>query len=100
MLKNKAGLWKSVDSWIFKTKDDDVIYIENTSKTKVWAIKNDTEVILEDFEENNAKQVWKKGDLDAEGYFSLKNSKVPKLITAISSRLKIKGNIILQWIPV
>ena len=35
VLKDKTGLWKSVDSWTFKTKDDDLVYIENTSKTKV-----------------------------------------------------------------
>ena len=32
MLKNKAGLWKSVDSRIFKPKGEDLISIENTSK--------------------------------------------------------------------
>ena len=99
MLQNKGGLWKSNDVWKFKPKGDDWIYIENTSKTKVLAITNNNEVIQEDFEDDNAKQLWKKGESDAEGYFTLKNSEVPKLITAISSRrLKIKGNIILQWI--
>ena len=29
-LENKKGVWKSDDLWIFKTKDDDLIYIENT----------------------------------------------------------------------
>ena len=93
MLQNKAGLWKSNDVWKFKPKGDDWIYIENTSKTKVLAITNNNEVIPEDFEEDKeAKQLWKKGELDAEEYFTLKNSEVPKLITAISSsRLKIKG---------
>ena len=99
MLQNKEGLWKSNDAWNFKTENNDLIYIENTSKTKVLGITNNNEVIQEDFEDDNAKQLWKKGESDAEGYFTLKNSEVPKLITAISSRrLKIKGNIILQWI--
>ena len=31
-LENKEGVWKSDDLWIFKTKDNDLIYIENTSK--------------------------------------------------------------------
>jgi hypothetical protein len=34
MLINKEGLWTSDDEWNFKTKDD-LIYIENISKTKV-----------------------------------------------------------------
>ena len=56
--------------------------------------KNDGEVILEDFEDGNADQLWKKGESDADGYFTLENSKVPKVITAISkSGLEIKGNI-------
>ena len=28
------GLWKSDDLWIFKKKDNDLIYIENTSKSE------------------------------------------------------------------
>ena len=40
MLKNKAGLWKSVDSWIFKPKNDGLISIENTSKAKVLETTN------------------------------------------------------------
>ena len=71
-----------------------MIYIENISKTKVLEAKNDGEVILEDFEDGNADQLWKKGESDADGYFTLENSKVPKVITAISkSGLEIKGNI-------
>ena len=94
MLINKAELWKSVDSWIFKTKDDDLIYIENTSKTKVLGATSDGKVILEDFEEGKAHQLWKKIELDAEDYFTLENSGVPKVLTAISERsLEIKGNI-------
>ena len=97
MLKDKAGLWKSVDLWIFKTYYDDVIYIENTSKTKVLGAKSDGKVILEDFEEGKAHQLWKKGELDAEDYFTLENSGVPKVLTAISeSSLEIKGNITMR----
>ena len=93
LLKNKAGLWKSVDFRIFKPKDNDSIYIENTSKTKILGATSDGKVILEDFEEGKSQQVWKKGELDAEDYFTLENSGVPKVITAISeSGLEIKGN--------
>ena len=38
MLKNKAGVWKSVDLWNFKTKDKNLIYIENTSTKKVLRV--------------------------------------------------------------
>ena len=97
LLKDKAGLLKSVDSWIFKTKDDDLIYIENTSKTKVLGATRDGKVIQEFLVEGKADQLWKKGELDAEDYFTLENSGVPKVLTAISeSSLEIKGNITMR----
>ena len=78
--------------WIFKPKDDDLIYIENTSKVKVLGSTSGGKVILEDFEDGKAHQLWKKGELDAQDYFTLENSGVPKLLTAISeSSLEIKG---------
>ena len=87
--------------WIFKTKDDDndgydddVFYIENTSKTKVLEAKSDGKVDLEGFEEGNPDQLWRKGELDAENYFTLEKDLYPKVLTAISgSSLEIKGNI-------
>ena len=56
---------------------------------------NDIEVILEDAEEEgNPEQLWKKGKPNNEGYFTLENCKVPKVMTAISTcSLEIKGNI-------
>ena len=50
-------------------------------------------VIPEDFKEGKAHQLWKKGSLDAEDYFTLQNSGEPKVLTAISeNRLEIKGS--------
>ena len=99
MLKNKAGLRKLVDSWIFKSKNNGLISIENTSKRKVLEATSDGKVIQKVFVEGKAVQLWKKGKLDAEGYLTLENSGVPKIITAISeSGLEIKGNITLRWI--
>ena len=90
MLKNK-GLWMSDEEWNFKPKDD-YFYIENISKKKVLGAKSHGEVILEDFEEGKAEQLWKKGEPDPEGYFTLQNSGEPKVLTAISKIfLEIKG---------
>ena len=92
MLKNKAGVWKSVDSWNFTIKDDDWFYIKNNSTTKVLGATSDGKVIQEVFVEGKADQLWKKGEPDAEGYFTLQNYGEPKLLTAISeSSLEIKG---------
>jgi hypothetical protein len=84
--------------WNFKNKDDDLIYIENTSKTKVLQATRDGKVIQEVFVEGEVEQLWKKGKSDAEDYVTLEShSKVPKVITAISERdLEIKGNITMR----
>ena len=73
----------SDEEWSFKAKDD-LIYIENITKSKsleVWRYSVD----LEYFEEVKAEQLWKKGEPNAEGYFTLQNSKKPKVLTASSA---------------
>ena len=101
MLHNKEGLWKSNDMWNFTVKEaipkKELIYVENINETKVLGTTNDGKVILEIFEEDKAKQLWKKGEPNAEGYFILENSSVPKVLTASSSSdLEIQGNITLR----
>ena len=92
MLKNKEGAWKSDDDWEFKPQINGLIYIENTSKTKVLGSTSDGKVIEEVKEVGKAEQLWKKGEPDAEGYFTLQNSGEPKVLTAISeSSLEIIG---------
>ena len=46
--------------WTFIPKDDDLIYIENTSKAKVLEAKNDGKVIQEELVEGKARQLWKR----------------------------------------
>ena len=93
MLHNKEGLWKSNDMWNFTIKEE-LIYVENINETKVWGTTNDGKVILEIFEEDKAEQLWKKGEPNAEGYFTLENYKASKVLTATSSTsLELKGNI-------
>ena len=46
------------------------------------------------------EKLWIKANTDIEGYFTLENFKVPKVLTAVSSsELEIKGKIMLRWIP-
>ena len=61
---------------------------------------SDGKVIQEVFVEGKTEQLWRKGMLDAEDYFTLESySEVPKLMTAISeSDMEIKGNITQGWI--
>ena len=89
-----TGWWSP--AWNFKTKDD-LIYIENSLKTKVLEITNDGKVLLKDLEEGKAEQLWKKGEPNAEGYFTLENLSKPKVLTAYSSSgLEIQGKITLR----
>ena len=63
----------------------------------VWGITNDSKVILENFEEDKDEQLWKKGEPNAEGYFTLEAFSGTKILTAASSRiLIIEGNITLK----
>jgi hypothetical protein len=93
VLKNKEGLWTSKEEWNFRAKGD-LIYIENISKTKVFGTTSDGKVILKNVKEDQDDQLWKKGETKAEGYFTLENSGVSKVLTAISESglegLKIK----------
>ena len=78
----------------------DLIYIQNIIpvlgiKTN-WILEaKNGEVLRElDKEENKAEQLWKKGEPNAEGYFTLKNSKVPKILTAVAADiLTIQGKL-------
>ena len=105
MLENKAGFWKGSHEWNFRTKMNsvDLIYIEyiissgpplNITETLILEAKNGAVAFELDVEENKAEQLWKKGELNAEGYFTLENSKVPKILTAISADiLTIQGTL-------
>ena len=92
---NIEGTSWSTPAWNFKTKDDS-IYIENYLQTKVLEVTSNGKVFLKDLEEGKAEQLWKKGEPNAEGYFTLENSKLPKVMTAVYSAhrkiLEIRGN--------
>ena len=97
MLKNKAEIWKSVDSWVIKAKHGYLVYIENNNTTKVLEAKSDGKVIQKVFVRGKADQLWIKGKPDAQGFFTLENSVVSMVLTAISEKgLEIKGNIIIR----
>ena len=98
MLENKDKIWVSNETWVFKNKTD-LICIENIITKKVLVSTNYSKVSQEDYEEGKAQQLWKKGEPNTEGYFTLGNFNESKLMTAIStSDLQIKGNITHKWI--
>ena len=80
---------------------DELVYIENMSKTRVLGATNDSEVILEVKDDPwMMDQLWKIGVHNKEGYFTLENGSKKKVLTTIStSSLEIsKGNMTLRWI--
>ena len=91
-LTNKADVWQSVDQWEFVDNDDKTMfYIRNINQKKVLKVLDDDSVDLVDFDADKADQLWKKGDT-MEGYFTLKNSKLLKVLTAISEdKFQVKG---------
>ena len=92
ILKNTANEWISTDEWNFKPKGS-LIYIENTSKSKVLEADCDGKVTEEDFIEDNPRQLWKKGIANNDGGFTLiPNINSSQLLTAVSSNsLEVKG---------
>ena len=54
---------------------------------------NTGKVIEEEIQEGKLEQLWKIGAANTEGYFTLENSKVPKVLTFIPPcSLRIEGN--------
>lgn len=80
-MKSKVPTWNSNDKWIFNDNDGT---IENTSKKRL-SITADDMTIEEIPSPDNTKQIWKKGDIDKEGYFTLKNESSEKYLTAVST---------------
>ena len=90
-LVNKRNIWQSSDTWNFSAEEN--FRIEKYSNSKVLGATIHGKVIEQNFVENKAEQLWKKGVEDDEGYFTLKNFENSKLMTAISKYgLETKGN--------
>ena len=72
-----------------------MIYIEAAHESgMVLATTINNEVILENMVPNKPEQLWEQGDPDTDGYFNLRNSNVPGVMTAVSSStLEIRGNL-------
>ena len=92
-LKNKADKPILDKKWNITTKKTDISIVNILDRNLVIGISNNGTVIEEDFVDGKPGQVWKRGKPDAEGYFSLKDSKSSKILTATSSsNLEVIGN--------
>ena len=90
-LTNKADIWQSDDQWEFVETNDNTMFHIRKNKNKVLEVLDDDSVDLVDMVPDKADQLWKKGDT-MEGYFTLKNSKWSKVLTAISEdKFEVQG---------
>ena len=84
-MKSKVPTWNSNDKWIFKNEgSENDGTIENTSKKRL-SITADDMTIEEIPSSDNTKQIWKKGVVNKEGYFTLMNESSEKYLTAVSA---------------
>ena len=91
ILKNNENRWTSTDRWNIRTEGK-FVFIENTSKNKVWGTIKKGRVKEEDFLESKIDQLWIQGEPNSEGYFTLKSSICQRFIKAVSSRrIQVKG---------
>ena len=90
-MKNNANLWTPNDELEVEFKNK-YILIRNSSNTKVLAVRNEPDLVEEDFEEGKDEQLWTQKDSNTDGFFTLKNLKVQKYLTAVSeSTLQVRG---------
>lgn len=76
-------------------------YISNPKYTYVFQIDHDDTITGGTFVPNDAKQMWEKGNVDDEGYFTITNSYSKKVMTAISEdKLEIKGILLTTNMPI
>ena len=90
-MKNNENQWTSTDGWNIKTEGK-FVFIENTSKNKVWGTTKKGVVKDEKILESKIDQLWIQGKPNTEGYFTLKSSVCQRFITAASSAgIRVKG---------
>ena len=91
ILENNANVWTPNDELEVEFKNK-YILIRNSSNLRVLAVRNEPDLVEENFEEGKDEQLWIQGDSNTDGFFTLKNLKVQKYLTAVSeSTLQVRG---------
>ena len=97
VLKNNANLWKSNDEFEVEFKNE-YILIRNNTNLKVLTVHNEPDLIEQNFEEGETDQLWIKEDSHIDGFFTLKNLKWDKYLTAVSkSSLQVQGKNLMEF---
>ena len=97
VLKSKSGIiWKPDEQWTFVPEESSSKgYIANTKDTTL-GISGDSVIEVTSYQ-NDTTQIWKKGEPDEKGYFTLTSVKTQKVLTAISDEIiEIRGRNMIQ----
>ena len=99
-MENNANLWTSSDEFgddhfIVEPKSENIILIKNKTNDNVLTVHNEPDLMEQD-EDFKEDQLWKKEDSHIDGFFTLKNLKWKKYLTAVptssdKSLLQIQG---------
>ena len=90
-MKNNANSWTPNDELEVEFKNE-YILIRNSSNFMVLAVTNQPDLVEQNFEEGKNEQLWTREDSNTDGFFTLKNLKVQKYLTAVSeSTLQVRG---------
>ena len=96
-------LWPTKDEWKLQyartekgeDQDLDIFYITNTSTGTVLTLKStrkDSTVIEEPFDSENKRQMWTKGMLNGDEYFTIASYLSNLVLSAVSvGRLELEG---------
>ena len=90
---NKADIWESTDAWnLIPNEEGTMYFITNTSDNDLVLARSNNGVIPKLKSLHDDKQLWIKGEDDADGFFTLENVDSAKFLTATSaSDLETKG---------
>ena len=100
-LKNKERKWQPVGNWTFTSateknrKNETLIHIRNNNDNKTLGAFDRRAIANETFVKGKHTQLWKRGQTNTEGYFTLQNSDSQKFMTADSNNFELKGKCIL-----
>ena len=99
-LKNRGNTWQPDGIWIFTNaseknmQSENWIRIKNKVDNKTLVGFGSKAIANETFVEGRHIQLWKRGQPDNEGYYTLQNSESQKFITADTYSLELRGKCI------
>ena len=100
VLKSKSGInWKPDEQWTFVPEESSSKgYIANTKDTALGISGTSGDSVIEVTSyQNDPLLIWKKGEPDEKGYFTLTSVKTQKVLTAISDEIiEIRGRNMIQ----